>query len=197
MSEPKLTALCVTAADYIGERIFVCTWISRTEGNYSSYGDSSKAFRWAWIHPEFVHQIETMDDKHGKFDFGLCVGDFFGKEDMADAGYRFTFFDGFGFLDRNPEKSEPALVVDDAHAPQGQGWGKKVKPPSMILDDDVNGFKSNQKREVAKGKNKKKRNAPVVSAWDPLQLYELLRPNDYNEYKLWKKRTNPPSRKAC
>ncbi|KAJ3810655.1 hypothetical protein F5876DRAFT_41334 [Lentinula aff. lateritia] len=85
------------------------------------------------------------------------------------------------------EKSEPA-VVDDAHAPQGQGWGKKVKPPSMILDEDVNGFKSNQKRKVGKGKNKKNRNAPVVSTWDPMELYELLRPNDYNEYKLWKQK---------
>ncbi|KAJ3867789.1 hypothetical protein EV359DRAFT_78290 [Lentinula novae-zelandiae] len=88
----------------------------------------------------------------------------------------------------DPEKSEPVLVVDDAHAPQGQGWGKKVKPPSMILDEDVNGFKSNQKRKVGKGKNKKNRNAPVVSAWDPMELYELLRPNDYNEYKLWKQK---------
>ncbi|KAJ4493498.1 hypothetical protein C8J55DRAFT_498948 [Lentinula edodes] len=79
----------------------------------------------------------------------------------------------------DPEKSEPVLVVDDAHAPQGQGWGKKVKPPSMILDEDV-----------GKGKNKKSqnRNAPVVSAWDPMELYELLRPNNYNEYKLWKQK---------
>ncbi|KAJ3808664.1 CwfJ C-terminus 1-domain-containing protein-like protein [Lentinula aff. lateritia] len=35
-------------------------------------------------------KIKTIDDKHGKFDFALCVGDFFGKlkekEDTEDAG---------------------------------------------------------------------------------------------------------------
>ncbi|KAJ3772336.1 hypothetical protein FB446DRAFT_643643 [Lentinula raphanica] len=85
-------------------------------------------------------------------------------------------------------KAEPASVTEEPHAPQGQGWGKKVKPPSMVLDEDVNGFKSNQKRKVGKGKNKKNRNAPTVFTWDPTEPYELLRPNDYNEYKVWRQK---------
>ncbi|KAJ4488130.1 hypothetical protein J3R30DRAFT_3695776 [Lentinula aciculospora] len=87
----------------------------------------------------------------------------------------------------DPEKSETAPVVEDTHVPPSSGWGKKVKPPSMVLDEDVNGYKS-KKRKVGKGKNKKNRNAPVVSAWDPMEPYELLRPNDYNEFKVWKQK---------
>lgn len=40
-----------------------------------------------------------------------------------------------------------------------EGWGKKVKPPSMVLDEDVNGFKTHQKRKGpgGAGGGKKKR----------------------------------------
>jgi splicing factor 45 len=63
------------------------------------------------------------------------------------------------------EKVDPIPTADDT--PQGQGWGKKVKPPSMVLDEDVNGFKSNQKRKVGKGKNKKVKSHffLLFSAW--------------------------------
>ncbi|THU99308.1 hypothetical protein K435DRAFT_751878 [Dendrothele bispora CBS 962.96] len=86
-----------------------------------------------------------------------------------------------------PKEESPSA---EEQAPTTQGWGKKVKPPSMILDDDVNGFKSSQRRgKVGKGKNaKKNKNVPLATVWDPMEQYELIRPNDYNEYKLWKQK---------
>ncbi|CAK5264258.1 unnamed protein product [Mycena citricolor] len=93
-----------------------------------------------------------------------------------------------------PALIEPAAKDDAPKAAEPGGWGKKVKPPSMVLDEDVNGYKSAYSKRKGgqgpggKGKGKKNKNIPSISAWDPTEPYDLLRPNDYNEYKVWKQK---------
>ncbi|KAI0693006.1 hypothetical protein C8T65DRAFT_586127 [Cerioporus squamosus] len=61
----------------------------------------------------------------------------------------------------------------------------------MVLDEDVNGFKATRggkKEGGGKKKGRKNKNAQAVAAWNPDEAYDPMRPNDYNEFKLWQRR---------
>lgn len=60
----------------------------------------------------------------------------------------------------------------------------------MVLDEDVNGFRAQHRQRKGGGgkKGRKNKNAQPAVTWDPYEQYDPLRPNDYNEYKIWKQR---------
>lgn len=63
------------------------------------------------------------------------------------------------------------LPASNPTGSQTQGWGKKVKPPSMVLDEDVNGFKKSQPQR--KNPNKKGKNKKVSIPITLLPLFEV------------------------
>jgi len=59
-----------------------------------------------------------------------------------------------------PQLVHQPVVAEDQTEASGanmNAWGKKVKPPSMILDEDVNGFKGGQKKNKNNRKQRKVR----------------------------------------
>ncbi|KZV99103.1 hypothetical protein EXIGLDRAFT_712472 [Exidia glandulosa HHB12029] len=78
----------------------------------------------------------------------------------------------------------PVLLEDTNNAPKTtMGWGKKVKPPSMVLDEDVNGFRATGGAGGKNKKNKKKKQRQEQQVYDPYEPYDPIKPNDYVEFK--------------
>ncbi|KAF8590475.1 hypothetical protein K439DRAFT_1651147 [Ramaria rubella] len=71
------------------------------------------------------------------------------------------------------------------------GWGKNIKPPSMVLDEDVNGFRSNKSKSK---RNEKKNKHKKAMVWDPTEQYDPRRPNDYYEYKAFRRKEREEER---
>ena len=68
------------------------------------------------------------------------------------------------------EESKRVSTTEVPSAPVAQGWGKKVKPPSMVLDEDVNGFNTRRSGKKTGGKKSKKvRSLPVFFSQTFLQ----------------------------
>ncbi|GJJ12239.1 hypothetical protein Clacol_006480 [Clathrus columnatus] len=75
------------------------------------------------------------------------------------------------------------------------GWGKGIKPPPMIIEDDVNGFREKRNKRNEKKSKGKKASPPAsliylstVNVWDPSEQYDPHRPNDYYEYKTYRQK---------
>ena len=66
-------------------------------------------------------------------------------------------------VDPNAPKATKPAEDSGQQQPQGQGWGRKVKPPSMVLDEDVNGFKSKRGGKKEGGGGGKKKGKKVSS----------------------------------
>ncbi|THH27064.1 hypothetical protein EUX98_g7129 [Antrodiella citrinella] len=58
----------------------------------------------------------------------------------------------------------------------------------MVLDEDVNGFNARRGGKKGGKKGKKNKFAAAIPSWDPSEQYDPTRPNDYNEYKIYKRR---------
>ncbi|KIO20159.1 hypothetical protein M407DRAFT_30193 [Tulasnella calospora MUT 4182] len=76
----------------------------------------------------------------------------------------------------------------DSKDETSKGWGKKIKPPAMVLDDNVNGFRGAKGRVGGGKKSKGKKAKFQPNVWDPMEVYDPTRPNDYAEFKAWKQR---------
>ncbi|CAE6462778.1 unnamed protein product [Rhizoctonia solani] len=86
--------------------------------------------------------------------------------------------------------AKPETQPDSNESNKAGGWAKKIKAPSMVLDEDVNGFRAlgGGKKKGAGSRKKGKNAANAPPAWDPMEPYDPRAPNDYYEYKAWKQR---------
>ncbi|KAH7340529.1 hypothetical protein B0J17DRAFT_651704 [Rhizoctonia solani] len=90
-------------------------------------------------------------------------------------------------IEQPAAKSE--TQADSNESNKASGWAKKIKAPSMVLDEDVNGFRAVGGKKKGAGSRKKGKNAAnAPPAWDPMEPYDPRAPNDYYEYKAWKQR---------
>ncbi|KAG9083052.1 hypothetical protein FRC07_014029 [Ceratobasidium sp. 392] len=85
---------------------------------------------------------------------------------------------------------KPDAQQDAGDNSNAGGWKKKIQAPSMVLDEDVNGFRAaGGKKKGGAGSRKKGKNAAnAPPAWDPMEPYDPHAPNDYYEYKAYKQK---------
>ncbi|KAF8334343.1 uncharacterized protein EI90DRAFT_539829 [Cantharellus anzutake] len=102
--------------------------------------------------------------------------------------------------------SEPSSTVTGVGSSNADWSGRKIKPPSMVLDDNVNGFRGpsaasrkshhrQQRNKIGKGK-KSKQNAQAAPVWDPDEQYDPLKPNDFSELVAQRVRAREEERQA-